>query len=164
MAAVEPARSSQHGPKLRSRKHGAAIPLTELDKRLLNLMQGSFPIAARPYQQVASEAGINEQQAIARVQELLGERIIRQVTPIYDTRALGYSSMLVAAKVDPDNPWRAANVDQRAPRRVAQLPPQPRVQHLVHDRHRARLRARPRAHARGAGELAGAESLRQLPR
>ena len=48
MAAVEPARTSQHGPKLRSRKHGAAIPLTELDKRLLNLMQGSFPIVLRP--------------------------------------------------------------------------------------------------------------------
>jgi DNA-binding Lrp family transcriptional regulator len=47
---------------------------------------------------------------MARVQYLLDERIIRQVTPIFDTRALGYSSMLVAAKVDPDNPWRAANV------------------------------------------------------
>src|SRR4029453_8578265 len=30
------------------------------------------------------------------------------ITPIFDTRVLGYSSMLVAAKVDPDNPWRAA--------------------------------------------------------
>ena len=43
-----------HGPKLRSRKHGAAIPLDDLDKRLLNLMQGSFPIAPRPYQHVAA--------------------------------------------------------------------------------------------------------------
>ena len=47
---------------------------------------------------------------IDRVTRLLDERIIRQVTPIFDTRALGYSSMLVAAKVDPENPWRAANV------------------------------------------------------
>ena len=38
------------------------------------------------------------------------ERIIRQVTPIYDTRALGYGSMLVAAKVDPEFPHRAAQV------------------------------------------------------
>jgi DNA-binding Lrp family transcriptional regulator len=109
VAAVEPVRS-QHGPKLRSRAHGAAIPLTDLDKRLLNLMQGSFQIAERPYQQVALAAGINEAEAIARVRELIDERIIRQVTPIFDTRALGYSSMLVAAKVDPENPWRAANV------------------------------------------------------
>ena len=99
-----------------------------------------------------------------RVQRLLDERIIRQVTPIFDTRALGYSSMLVAAKVDPENPWRAANVINAHPGRLAQLPAQPRVQHLVHDRHRARLAARARA-ARSTclGELAGAESIRQLP-
>jgi DNA-binding Lrp family transcriptional regulator len=30
------------------------------------------------------------------------------VTPIFDTRALGYSSMLVAAKVDAENPHKAA--------------------------------------------------------
>ena len=106
---------SQHGSKLRSRKHGAAIPLDDLDKRLLNLMQGSFPIAPRPYQHVAAEAGIAESEAIDRVIRLLDERIIRQVTPIFDTRALGYSSMLVAAKVDPDNPWRAANVINEHP-------------------------------------------------
>ena len=47
---------------------------------------------------------------MARVRRLLDERIIRQVTPIYDTRALGYSSMLVAAKVDPEHPWRAAQI------------------------------------------------------
>jgi siroheme decarboxylase len=101
---------SGFGPKLRSRKHGAATPLDDLDKRLLNLMQGKFPIAPRPYQHVAQEAGITEDAAMERVNQLLDERIIRQVTPIFDTRALGYSSMLVAAKVDADNPWRAANI------------------------------------------------------
>jgi DNA-binding Lrp family transcriptional regulator len=103
------------GPKLRSRKHGAAVMLDELDKRLLNLMQGSFPIAPRPYEHVAAQAGIGEPDALARVQRLLDERIIRQVTPIFDTRALGYSSMLVAAKVDPENPWRAAKVINEHP-------------------------------------------------
>jgi DNA-binding Lrp family transcriptional regulator len=97
-------------PKLRSRIHGAAIPLEDLDKRLLNLMQGRFPLAPRPYASVAAEAGISEEEAMARVRYLLEQRIIRQVTPIFDTRALGYSSMLVAAKVDPENPWRAANI------------------------------------------------------
>jgi DNA-binding Lrp family transcriptional regulator len=112
MAAVgDPARAGTgFGPKLRSRKDGAAVPLDDLDRRLLNLMQGSFPIAARPYESVAGAAGLTEAEVMARVQRLLDERIIRQVTPIFDTRALGYSSMLVAAKVDPENPWRAANV------------------------------------------------------
>jgi DNA-binding Lrp family transcriptional regulator len=94
--------------KLRSRKHGAAIPLEDLDRRLLNLMQGRFPIEPRPYLRVAQLAEIEEAEAMARVQRLLDERIIRQVTPIFDTRALGYSSMLVAAKVDPENPHKAA--------------------------------------------------------
>jgi len=97
-------------PKLRSRKHGAAIPLDELDRRLLNLMQGSFPLEARPYAAVAKLAEVDEAEVLSRVRHLLDQRIIRQVTPIYDTRALGYSSMLVAAKVDPEFPHRAATV------------------------------------------------------
>jgi siroheme decarboxylase len=98
------------GPKLRSRRHGAAVPLDDVDKRLLNLMQGRFPLEPRPYARVASEAEISEHEALARVRRLLDDRIIRQVTPIFDTRALGYKSMLVAAKVDPEHPWRAAKV------------------------------------------------------
>ena len=109
------ATGSQHGPKLRSRKQGAAIALDDLDKRLLNLMQGSFPIAPRPYLHVAEQAQVSEEEVLARVTHLLQERIIRQVTPIFDTRALGYSSMLVAAKVDPENPWRAASIINEHP-------------------------------------------------
>jgi DNA-binding Lrp family transcriptional regulator len=155
--------SSAFGPKLRSRKHGAAIPLDERDKRLLNLMQGSFPIAPRPYQHVAAQTEMTEEQAIARIQELIDHRIIRQVTPIFDTRALGYSSMLVAAKVDPDNPWRAAKIINEHPGvshnylrnhefniwfTIATEPDSP----LGLDRTLQVL-----------GDIAGAESIRQLP-
>ena len=97
-------------PKLRSRSGGAAVELEDIDRRLLNLMQGSFPIERRPFAAVAGLAQISEQDVMARVSRLLQQRIIRQVTPIYDTRALGYSSMLVAAKVDPQYPHRAAKV------------------------------------------------------
>jgi DNA-binding Lrp family transcriptional regulator len=101
---------STSAPKIRARKDGAAVPLDELDKRLLNLMQGSFPIEPKPYARVAELAEVSEDEVMRRVQRLLDERIIRQVTPIFDTRALGYSSMLVAAKIDPEHPWRAAKV------------------------------------------------------
>jgi siroheme decarboxylase len=97
-------------PKLRSRKDGAAIPLDDFDKRLLNTMQGAFPIEPRPYAAVARALEVPEERVLQRVQELVDERIIRQVTPIYDTRALGYGSMLVAAKVDAEHPWRAAKI------------------------------------------------------
>ena len=97
-------------PKIRARKDGAAVALDELDRRLLNLMQGSFPLQPRPYAAVAAEAQCSEAEVLARVSRLLEQRIIRQVTPIYDTRALGYGSMLVAAKVDPEHPWAAAKI------------------------------------------------------
>ena len=96
--------------KIRSRKDGSAVPLDELDRKLLNLLQGSFPVAARPYAHVAELAGIPENEVLARTKRLLDERIIREITPIFDTRVLGYSSMLVAAKVDSANPWRAAKI------------------------------------------------------
>jgi DNA-binding Lrp family transcriptional regulator len=109
----EPGPARPPTPKLRSRSGGAAVALDDLDRRLLNLMQGSFPIAARPYREVARLAdtdGFGEREAMQRTSRLLEQRIIRQVTPIFDTRALGYSSMLVAAKVDPAYPHRAAAV------------------------------------------------------
>ncbi|MEO6859716.1 MAG: AsnC family transcriptional regulator [Solirubrobacteraceae bacterium] len=158
-----PAPRSQHGPKLRTRTQGAAIALDDLDKRLLNLMQGRFPIALRPYEAVASEAGISESEVMSRVQRLLDERIIRQVTPIFDTRALGYSSMLVAAKVDPENPWRAANV----------INAHPGVSHNYLRNHEFNIwftiATEPdsplglESTLKVLAELAGAESVRQLP-
>lgn len=101
--------------KTRSRKDGAAVPLDEADKRLLNLMQGSFPLAERPYAEVARLAELSEDEVLRRTRRLLDERIIREVTPIFDTRVLGYSSMLVAAKVDAEHPWRAAKIINEHP-------------------------------------------------
>jgi len=96
--------------KARSRKDGAAIPLDETDKRLMNLLQSSFPLDAEPFALVASEAELELDDVLARTQRLLDERIIREITPIFDTRALGYDSMLVAAKVDGEHPHRAAQI------------------------------------------------------
>ena len=96
--------------KTRSRKGGSAIPLDDDDRRLLNLLQGSFPIAKRPFAEVARLAGLPEAEVLSRTKRLLHGRIVREITPIFDTRVLGYKSMLVAAKVDPEHPWRAAKV------------------------------------------------------
>ncbi len=96
--------------KVRSRKDGSAVPLDETDKKLLNLLQGHFPIARRPFEHVAQIAGLTEEEVLGRAGYLLESRIIREITPIFDTRALGYESMLVAAKVDTRYPHRAAQV------------------------------------------------------
>ena len=150
-------------PKVRTRKGGAAVPLDELDKRLLNLMQGSFPLSPRPYAHVAGLAEVTEEEAMHRVRRLLDERIIRQVTPIFDTRVLGYESMLVAAKVDPDNPHRAARI----------INSHPGVSHNYLRNHDFNLwftiATEPDSKLGLQGtlaklqELTGAESVRQLP-
>jgi siroheme decarboxylase len=150
-------------PKIRARKDGAAVPLDDVDRRLLNLMQGSFPVAPRPYLRIAELGGISEDEVMARVRRLLEKRIIRQVTPIFDTRALGYSSMLVAAKVDPEHPHRAARV----------INEHPGVSHNYLRNHEFNLwftiATEPDSELGLAGTLevlareAGAESVRQLP-
>ena len=94
--------------KARSRKGGSAIPLDDTDKRLMNLLQSRFPLDPEPFAVVAAEAELELDDVLARTQRLLDGRIIREITPIFDTRALGYESMLVAAKVDSENPQRAA--------------------------------------------------------
>jgi DNA-binding Lrp family transcriptional regulator len=150
-------------PKVRERKGGAAIPLDDLDRKLLNLMQGSFALVRTPFAHVAQLAGADEAEVMRRVQRLLDGRIIREITPIFDTRALGYSSMLVAAKVDAENPHRAAKI----------INSHPGVTHNYLRNHDFNLwftiATEPGSRLGLDGtldvlaELTGAESIRQLP-
>ncbi|MGH2924023.1 MAG: Lrp/AsnC family transcriptional regulator [Solirubrobacterales bacterium] len=150
-------------PKLRSRRDGAAIPLDDADKRLMNLLQSRFPLAERPFDAVAAEAGLDLDDTLARTQRLLDGRIIREITPIFDTRALGYSSMLVAAKVDSEHPQRAARI----------INSHPGVSHNYLRTHEFNLwftiATPPDSELGLAGtlealqRLTGAESIRQLP-
>src|SRR5262245_39179273 len=149
--------------KARSRKDGSAIPLDETDKRLMNLLQSSYPLEPEPFALIASEAELDPDEVKARTQRLLDQRIIREITPIFDTRALGYSSMLVAAKVDAQNPQRAAKT----------INSHPGVSHNYLRTHEFNLWftiATPPDSGLGLErtldvlqELTGAESIRQLP-
>jgi DNA-binding Lrp family transcriptional regulator len=76
----------------------------------MNMLQSRFALEPEPYGLIAGEAELDLDEIKARTQRLLDERIIREITPIFDTRVLGYSSMLVAARVDSENPWRAAKI------------------------------------------------------
>lgn len=96
--------------KARTRKGGAAVPLDAADKRLMNLLQSSFPLDPEPFAPIAAEAEMELDDVLARTRRLLEARIIREITPIFDTRTLGYDSMLVAAKVDAEHPHRPAAV------------------------------------------------------
>lgn len=155
--------SSGATPKVRERKDGAAVPLDDNDRKLMNLLQSSFPLIAEPFTAVAEEAGLELDDVLTRTRRLLDERIIRELTPIFDTRALGYESMLVAAKVDADNPHRAAKI----------INAHPGVSHNYLRDHEFNLWftiATPPDSKLGLDgtvaklqELTGAESIRQLP-
>ena len=69
-------------PKTRSRRDGAAVALDDLDRRLLNLLQGSFALEPRPYARVGELAGASEEEVLRRTGRLVEERIIRQITPV----------------------------------------------------------------------------------
>jgi len=150
-------------PKIRSRAGGSAIPLDDLDKRLMNVLQSNFPLQPEPWADIAGRAGLEPADAMERTQRLLDGRIIREITPIFDTRALGYESMLVAAKVDSENPQRAAKI----------VNSHPGVSHnylRTHDFNMWFTIATPPDSELGLQgtlaviqDLTGAESIRQLP-
>jgi DNA-binding Lrp family transcriptional regulator len=127
------------------------------------LLQSRFPLIAEPFAAIAREAGLGLDETCARTQRLLDQRIIREITPIFDTRALGYASMLVAAKVDAANPQRAARI----------INSHPGVSHNYLRTHQFNLWftiATPPDSALGLDrtlevlkEETGAESIRQLP-
>ena len=149
--AKDVARVAQPVAKVRSRKDGAAVPLDELDKRLLNLLQGSFPLA-RAAVRARGRAGRScaRRRCCAAPSACSTSASSARSRPIFDTRVLGYKLDAGRRQGGPREPVARGQDHQLAPGRLAQLPARPRLQPLVHDRHRAGLAARARGHARGA--------------
>ncbi len=75
--------------------------LTDLQGRLLNLIQQQVPLVERPFAALGEKLGLSEAVVLQALRELKeGDRpVIRQISAIFDTKALGYRSSLVAAKV-----------------------------------------------------------------
>jgi DNA-binding Lrp family transcriptional regulator len=89
--------------------------LDDLDRELLNAVQWDFPLDPRPFAVLAERLGINEPTVRERVQKVKDAGVLRQLSAIFDTRALGYTSALVAAKIDPDDVDEAATVISEHP-------------------------------------------------
>jgi siroheme decarboxylase len=84
--------------------------MDDRDKRLLNLIQGGFPLVSRPFQALGAALGLSEGEAMGRIVALKQKRVIRQISAIFDTRSLGYKSSLVAMRVQPERLAAAAAV------------------------------------------------------
>jgi DNA-binding Lrp family transcriptional regulator len=83
--------------------------LDAISLRLLDLLQQSVPLVDRPFLAIGKLVEISEREAIERVTVLRG-KMIRQISAIFDSRALGYESCLVAAKVDESQIEEAAAI------------------------------------------------------
>lgn len=89
----------------------AFLTADPVDRRLLVVLQRGLPLTARPYAAVAGEIGLSEDEVLARVRRLKDGRrgsLIREIGPIFDTRALGYRSTLVAMATPEDRLDEAA--------------------------------------------------------
>jgi len=86
-----------------------------IDRALLTEIQAQFPVEHRPYATLGQKLSISEQEVLSRVGRLKQNKLIRQLSAIFDTRSLGYQSTLVAMKVDPDHVDEAAEIVNQHP-------------------------------------------------
>src|SRR3974377_833766 len=84
--------------------------LDQIDQRLLNELQDRFPTVRARFAELAAHVGAEEREALARVAALRASGILRQVSPIFDTKALGYATSLVAMRVPAERLQDAADV------------------------------------------------------
>ena len=73
--------------------------MDEMDRMILNEIQSHFPIEARPYQVLGEKLGCSEEEALQRVKDLKDREVIRRIGANCNSRKLGYTSTLCAAKV-----------------------------------------------------------------
>jgi DNA-binding Lrp family transcriptional regulator len=66
---------------------------------LLDRIQRNFPLAPQPYLALSQGLSITEEDVRGRIAQLKRERIVRQISGIFNTGALGYRSSLVAMAV-----------------------------------------------------------------
>ena len=70
---------------------------------ILYRIQKSFPLVKRPFEEIAKELNISENEVIEILQKEKENKIIRQTFAIFDTKKLGYTSSLVAFEIAQDD-------------------------------------------------------------
>ena len=73
--------------------------MDELDRAIVNRLQGGFPLCTQPYAEAAAALGIEEEALIARLQKLLEANVLTRFGPLYDAEKLGGHFTLCAMSV-----------------------------------------------------------------
>ena len=73
--------------------------LDELDRRIINALQGGFPIVDEPYREVAASLGTTETELLARIARMLEARVLTRFGPMFQIERLGGRFVLAALAV-----------------------------------------------------------------
>lgn len=82
----------------------------DTDRELLNQLQAGIALVRTPYAEIGTRIGLSEEEVLMRLGRLRDAGIVRQLSAIFDTRALGYKSSLVAARYPADRLFEAARI------------------------------------------------------
>ena len=89
--------------------------LAESDKELLNEIQWTFPLVTRPFDAIAKKFDTTPEIIKEKLNNLKEIGVLRQLSAIFDTRKLGYTSSLVAMEIEHDKLDHVASQINRHP-------------------------------------------------
>lgn len=82
------------------------------DRAIVNQLQGGFPIAERPYAEAAQALGLDEDELIKRIDNLLARGVLSRFGPMFNADRMGGAFTLAAMRVpDADFASVAAKVN-----------------------------------------------------
>ncbi len=81
------------------RRKCQTVELSELEKKLINLLQHGLPVCERPFAQIAEEVASTEQEVIACLNNLRSEKVLTRFGPMFDAASLGGAFTLAALAV-----------------------------------------------------------------
>lgn len=73
--------------------------LDATDREIINALQGGLPISERPYAEAAARLGLDEQDLIARLEQMLETRTLTRFGPMYNIEKMGGAFCLCAMAV-----------------------------------------------------------------
>lgn len=76
--------------------------MDDLDRRIINGLQGGFPVCDRPYAQAAADLGTSENELLARLRRLLDDRVLSRFGPMFVAERLGGAVTLAALRAPPE--------------------------------------------------------------
>ena len=89
--------------------------MDEFDKELLNEIQWTFPLVTRPFDAIAKKFETTPENIKKHLNELKEIGVLRQLSAIFDTRKLGYTSSLVAMEIESEQLEHVASQINRHP-------------------------------------------------